>query len=78
MFPEVQEIMALLKVGLTRDEIYSFCLDIVKSRLLVKSIKENITLEDLKTLQQIEGVEESTSSHIIVDELYEHIYSFGP
>lgn len=50
MFPEVQEIMAGLKVGLCRDEVYAFCLDIVKSRLMLESIKQNASEEDLKKM----------------------------
>jgi len=70
MFPEVQEIFAQLRVGLARDEAYAFCLDIVKSRLLVESIKKSMTIEEIKELHAVDnanrigsGGHESTGEH---------------
>lgn len=55
MFPEVQEIFAGLRVGLCRDEAYAFCMDIVKSRLLVESIKKNMTIDEVKNIKSVES-----------------------
>jgi len=54
MFPEVQEIFAGLRVGLCRDEAYAFCMDIVKSRLLVESIKKNMTIDEVKAVNSMD------------------------
>lgn len=59
-------------------------MDIVKSRLLVESIKKNMTIDEVKAVHTMDantgdGIEmDYESNHIFVTELCEHIYNFGP
>jgi len=59
--------LASLKVGLCRDEVYAFCLDIVKSRLMIEAIKHDMTEEECQKIYNVDP----ECNHVIVNELCE-------